>query len=126
MIQRPQGGRPPMGPAGFANRRPMGGGGFMGLSVPVERSKDFKGTLRKLVARLRPERATLLLVVVLGSISVALSVIGPKIAGNAMNVIFDAAIGNQLPPGVSKDQLIPPLRAPAQDQFPDLLSSPTA
>src|SRR5437867_9940253 len=122
MIQRPQGGRPPMGPAGFANRRPRGGGRFMGLSVPVERSKDFKGTLRKLVARLRPERGTLLLVVVLGSISVALSVIGPKIAGNAMNVIFDGVIGKQFPAGVSKDQLIAALRASGQDQFADLLS----
>ncbi|TMB91909.1 MAG: ABC transporter ATP-binding protein [Chloroflexi bacterium] len=128
MMLRPQGGagmRPggAGGAAGFANRRPMGGGGFMGLSVPVERSKDFKGTLRKLVARLRPERATLLLVVVLGSISVALSVIGPKIAGNAMNVIFDGVIGKQLPAGVSKDQLIAALRARGQDQFADLLSS---
>src|SRR5712664_2753532 len=119
MMQRPQGGRPssgaggagmrpsgPGGPAGFGNRRPMGGGGFMGLSVPVERSKDFKGTLRKLVARLRPERATILIVVVLGAISVALLVIGPKIAGNAMNVIFDGVIGKQFPVGVSKDQRI--------------------
>jgi len=111
------------GAAGFANRRPMGGGGFMGLSVPVERSKDFKGTLRKLVARLRPERATLLIVVVLGGVSVALSVIGPKIAGNAMNVIFDGVIGKQLPAGVSKDALIATLRARDQDQFADLLSS---
>ena len=128
MMQRPQGG-PGMRPggaggaAGFANRRPMGGGGFMGLSVPVERSKDFKGTLRKLVARLRPERATLLIVVVLGGVSVALSVIGPKIAGNAMNVIFDGVIGKQLPAGVSKDALIATLRARDQDQFADLLSS---
>src|SRR5713226_2128147 len=136
MMQRPEGGRPssgaggaemrpsgPGGPAGFAGRRPMGGGGFMGLSVPVERSKDFKGTLRRLVARLRLERMTLLLVVVLGSISVALSVIGPKIAGNAMNLIFDGVLGKQLPAGVPKDQLIAALRASGQEQFADLLSS---
>ena len=48
MMGRPQG----RGPDG---RAPMqrGGGPFMGLSAPVERSKDFRGTLRKLVARLR-------------------------------------------------------------------------
>src|SRR3954468_17007658 len=136
MMQRPQGGRPtpeagapgnrpagPGGAAGFGNRRPMGGGGFMGLSVPVERSKDFKGTLRKLVARLRPERMTILIVLILGAISVALAVIGPKIAGNAMNVIFDGIIGKQLPLGASKEQLIAGLRASGQDQFADLLSS---
>src|SRR5260221_9823491 len=66
---------------------------------------------------------TILIVVVLGSISVALSVIGPKIAGNAMNVIFDGVIGKQFPAGVSKDQLIEALRARGQQQFADLLSS---
>src|SRR5229473_2940823 len=136
MMQRPEGGRPssgaggaemrpsgPGGPGGFAGRRPMGGGGFMGLSVPVERSKDFKGTLRKLVGRLRPERMTLLLVVVLGSISVALSVIGPKIAGNAMNVIFDGVLGKQFPAGVPKDQIVAAIRARGQDQFADFLAN---
>jgi ATP-binding cassette subfamily B multidrug efflux pump len=139
MMQRPQGGGRPSsgagapgvrpggagglgGAGGFANRRPMGGGGFMGLSVPVERSRDFKGTLRKLVGRLRPERMTLLLVLVLGSISVALSVIGPKIAGNAMNVIFDGVLGKQLPVGVPKEQIVAALRASGQAQFADLLS----
>ena len=34
-----------------------GGGGFMGMGMPVEKSKDFRGTFRRLVARLRPERA---------------------------------------------------------------------
>ena len=103
--------------------RPQPGRGpFMGLGQPVERSKDFRGTLRRLLARLRPERLTILVVVLLGSISVALNVIGPKITGNAMNVIFDGVLGKQLPSGVSKDQLIAALRARGQSQMADLLS----
>ena len=121
MMGRPQG----RGPGG----RPQAGqrgGPFMGLSAPVERSKDFRGTLRKLVARLRSERLVLAVVVVLGSISVAFSVIGPKIAGNAMNVIFDGVVGRSLPAGVPKEQIIASLRASGRGQFADMLAATNA
>jgi len=98
----------------------------MGLSAPVERSKDFRGTLRKLLARLRSERLVLAVVVVLGSISVAFSVIGPKIAGNAMNVIFDGVVGRTLPAGVPKEQIIASLRASGRGQFADMLAATNA
>ena len=96
--------------------------GFMGLSAPVQRSKDFKGTLRRLAQRLGPERATIAIVAVLGAASVALTVIGPKILGNAMNVIFDGVIGRSLPAGLTKEQVIDALRARGQGQFADMLS----
>ncbi len=114
------GGRRPGGPGG----RP--GGPFMGLGTPVERSKDFRGTLRKLVARLRPERLLLVLIVVLGSASVGLNVIGPRLAGNAMNVIFDGAIGRNLPAGVPKAVVIDQLRARGQTQLADMLAATNA
>ena len=121
MMGRPQGrgagGRPQAG---------QRGGPFMGLSAPVERSKDFRGTLRKLLARLRSERLVLAVVVVLGSISVAFSVIGPKIAGNAMNVIFDGVVGRTLPAGVPKEQIIASLRASGRGQFADMLAATNA
>ena len=121
MMGRPQGrgagGRPQAG---------QRGGPFMGLSAPVERSKDFRGTLRKLLARLRSERLVLAVVVVLGSISVAFSVIGPKIAGNAMNVIFDGVVGKTLPAGVPKEQIIASLRASGRGQFADMLAATNA
>ena len=121
MMGRPQG----RGPGG----RPQAGqrgGPFMGLSAPVERSKDFRGTLRKLLARLRSERLVLAVVVVLGSLSVAFSVIGPKIAGNAMNVIFDGVVGKTLPAGVPKEQIIASLRASGRGQFADMLAATNA
>jgi len=121
MMGRPQG----RGPGG----RPQAGqrgGPFMGLSAPVERSKDFRGTLRKLLARLRPERAVIGLVVVLGSLSVVFSVIGPKITGNAMNIIFDGVIGKSLPAGVPKETAIELLRAQGKGQLADMLAATNA
>jgi ATP-binding cassette subfamily B protein len=98
----------------------------MGLSAPVERSKDFRGTLKKLLARLRAERLVLAVVVVLGSLSVVFSVIGPKITGNAMNVIFDGVVGKTLPAGLSKEQAVEFLRAQGKGQVADLLSATNA
>src|SRR3982074_1922990 len=76
-----------------------GGGGFMGMGMPVEKSKDFRGTFQLLVGRLRPERLTIAIVAVLATASVVFSVIGPKLIGNATNVIFEGVIGKSLPAG---------------------------
>jgi ATP-binding cassette subfamily B protein len=64
--------------------------GRMGAAgMPVERSKDFKTTTRRLAARLRPARAGLITVVVLAVTSVTLFVLGPKILGHATDIIID-------------------------------------
>ena len=104
--------------------RPGGrpGGGFMGMGMPVERSKDFRGTLRLLLGRLRPERVTIAIVAVLASASVVFSVIGPKLIGNATNVIFEGVIGRSLPAGITKAQAIEALRLQGQGQLADMLS----
>src|SRR6266571_2808860 len=99
-----------------------GGGGFMGMGMPVEKSKDFRGTFRRLVARLRPERLTIAIVAVLASASVVFSVIGPKLIGNATNVIFEGVIGKTLPAGITKDQAVEALRSRGQSQLADMLS----
>jgi ATP-binding cassette subfamily B protein len=99
-----------------------GGGGFMGMGMPVEKSKDFRGTFRLLVGRLRPERLTIAIVAVLATASVVFSVIGPKLIGNATNVIFEGVIGKSLPAGITKDQAVAALRAQGQGQLADMLS----
>jgi len=69
---------------------PSGPMGRMGaLGMPVEKSSDFGGTLRRLGGRLRPERSRLAFVVVLAVGGVILTVLGPRILGNATNVIVN-------------------------------------
>ena len=58
------------------------------LGVPTEKSKDFKGALRRLTARLRPERRGVLAVVALTAVSVALSAVGPRILGHGTDLIL--------------------------------------
>ncbi|GAB3451369.1 ABC transporter ATP-binding protein [Actinophytocola sediminis] len=71
--------------------RPMGGGPFGG-NIPMGKPDDFGTSARRLLARLRPERAPLLLVVTLAVISVGLAVAGPKVLGHATDIIFDGVL----------------------------------
>jgi ATP-binding cassette, subfamily B, multidrug efflux pump len=98
------------------------GMGRPGLGQPPERSKDLRGTVRRLLARLRPERVRLVIVLVFGVTSVALLVTGPKILGAATNVLFDGVVGKQLPAGITKEQAVTLLRAHGQGQLADMIS----
>ncbi|HJW00326.1 MAG TPA: ABC transporter transmembrane domain-containing protein, partial [Arthrobacter sp.] len=106
--------------------RPRGGPGhggpFAGMNVPAEKAMNFWPSARRLLGTLRPERAWLLLVLVMGISSVALSVIGPRLLGEGTNLIFAGVVSKQLPPGVSKDQLIAQLRAAGENQKADMLT----
>ena len=98
------------------------GMGRPGLGQPPERSKDLHGTVRRLLARLRPERVRLAIVLAFGVISVALLVTGPKILGTATNVLFDGVVGKQFPAGLTKEQAVALLRAHGQGQLADMIS----
>lgn len=75
---------------------------MMGPTVPVERSKDFRNSTLRLISWMRPERFRLILVLSSAVISVMMSVVGPKILGNATNVIIS---GVQAPTGIDFPEL---------------------
>ncbi|MFZ0214552.1 MAG: ABC transporter ATP-binding protein [Candidatus Dormiibacterota bacterium] len=104
------------GGAGGAARGPRGGGfgGGFGMGAPPQRSKDARGTARKLIGRLQPEGFAILVSVALTAAAVALTVTGPKILGQATNVIFDGVLGKALPAGLTKAQAIAYLHAHGQ------------
>jgi ATP-binding cassette subfamily B protein len=83
----------------------------------VEKSISFWPSMKRLIARLRPEKAMIITVILLGIVGVVLGVIGPKVLGWGTDVIFTGVIGQQLPPGASKDQVVAGLRASGQDRF---------
>ncbi len=121
----PSGTGAPAAPA----RRPGGGPGMfgMGMGLPPQKSKDFGGTFRRLLGELRPEAPRIAVVLVLAVISVSLAILGPKLLGEATNVIFEGAVSTQLatqvPPGTPVDVVVAGLRAAGQDDQADLLAS---
>ena len=105
--------------------RPMGGrpgGGPFGGPMPVEKSMNFLPSAKRLLGWLRPERARVAIVIVLGVLSVVLAVIGPKLLGEATNLIFEGAISAELPAGATKEQVIAQLQAAGETQRAELLS----
>ena len=67
-------------------------GGSIGL--PTERSENFGATLRRLGALLTGERFRLAVVVVLTVVSVTLVVVGPRILGEATDIIVNGLTGD--------------------------------
>jgi len=73
------------------NKRPTppAGGPRRGPGRPIEKAKDFGGTMKKLLAYLKPYYAKMIVVLVLTLCSTVFAIIGPRILGNATDTIVD-------------------------------------
>ena len=125
---RAVGNQPAIAGAGAAAPRPMGrpggGPGFMGgMNLPAPKPKSFKASFRRLLGELRPEGPKILVVLVLAVGSVLFAILGPKILGEATNVIFAGVVGQQIPAGVTVDQAVAPLNAAGQTTQAQLLAN---
>jgi len=76
--QRGKGGRP----------GPGGGFGPMGMGMPVQKAKNFKGTLKRLIGYLKPYKLQLLSVLITAIISTVFAIVSPKIMGKATTKLF--------------------------------------
>ncbi|MEE1779422.1 ABC transporter ATP-binding protein [Streptomyces sp. NPDC048556] len=100
----------------------MAGPGGRMMMGPTERSMDFKGSGKRLLRRFSKEKASLYLMLGAVALSVALSVVGPKILGAATDLIFAGVVGRQMPDGTTKEQAIESLRAKGDDGLADMLT----
>ena len=105
------------GPGG--GRGPMGRGG----GAPVQKAQNFGPSAKRLLGTLRVDTPQLVVALLLGILSVALSVAGPKILGEGTNIIFAGFISLQVPAGVTKQQVIDQLVAAGNQQQADMLSA---
>ncbi len=70
---------------------PMGGGPPMARG-PVSKAQDFKGTLKKLINYLAPQKVKFYAVFVLAILSTTFAIVGPKIMGKATTKLGDGLI----------------------------------
>lgn len=82
--------QPPKSPA--AESRSGIAGRFSAAGMPAEKSRDFRSSAGRLAAQLRPERVRVVAVLVFAVVSVALSVLGPRLLGDATNVVVDGVL----------------------------------
>jgi ATP-binding cassette, subfamily B, multidrug efflux pump len=105
------------GPGG-PGRGPMGGG------MIGQKADTFWPSLKRLLARLHPERHKAYAVLVLTVLSVTATAIGPWILGRATDLIFAGLIGGDvLATGATQEQAIEALRARGEDNQADMLAS---
>ena len=105
------------GPGG-PGRGPMGGG------MIGQKADTFWPSLKRLLARLRPERHKAYAVLVLTLVSVVATAVGPKILGRATDLIFAGLLGkNVLGSGATQEQAIAALRAQGDTRQANMLES---
>jgi ATP-binding cassette subfamily B multidrug efflux pump len=81
----------------------------------------FRPSATRLLRRLGPDRFGVAVVLVLGIASVVLAVIGPKLLGQATNLIFGGLLSKDLPAGLTKAQILAGLEAQGRGAQADLL-----
>jgi ATP-binding cassette subfamily B protein len=96
-------------------------GRMMAGTGPDHRSLDFKVSGRRLVARFRPERFTIYALLFCVLVSVGLSVAGPKILGEATDLVFAGIVGRQMEPGATKEQVLEAMRERGDGDIADML-----
>ncbi len=74
-----------------ARHGPFGRGGPMAM-MKGEKARDFKGTMKKLIAYLGPHKFATIIVIFLAMVSTVFSIFGPKILGNATTELFNGII----------------------------------
>ena len=84
------------------DKGPMGGGPAMGR--PVEKAKDFKGTMKRLITYLRPRRLSLIVVFIFAILSTIFSIVSPKVMGKATTTLFEGIMGK-----MALEKLLPQL-----------------
>ena len=81
--------RRPAGPP--RGRGPMGRGGHMSM-MKGDKARDFKGTMRKLIAYLDAYRILIMVVLLFAVASTIFNIVGPKILGQATTKLFEGVL----------------------------------
>ncbi len=73
---------------GFMGRGPMGGG----MGMPVQKAKNFRGTLKRFLGYFVPYKFRLLIVLIAAIIGTVFNIVGPKILGMATTKLFEGVV----------------------------------
>jgi ATP-binding cassette, subfamily B, multidrug efflux pump len=102
---------------------PGPGRGPFGGPMLGQKSMEFGPSARRLVRRMGPERVKAAAVVLLAMVSVALTVAGPRILGEATDLVFAGFVGRNLPAGTTQQEAAEQLRARGEGTFADMVAA---
>ena len=84
----------------------MSGRNPLGMGAPPGKARDFRATSRRLLGYLGREPILVWSVAGLALVAVGLNVIGPKILGHAIDIVFTGFIASRLPAGTTIQRLV--------------------
>ncbi|RMB61692.1 ABC transporter ATP-binding protein [Tessaracoccus antarcticus] len=112
-----------------ANKRPedapqrSGGPGHGPMVAPGEKAANFRTSLKRLLHELRPQRVRIIIAIMFGVAGVTLSVVGPKILGQATTMLLAGFLGKQFSPNMTREQVIEAVQSQGNGDLADLLRS---
>ncbi|HET6529085.1 MAG TPA: ABC transporter ATP-binding protein [Actinoplanes sp.] len=95
---------------------------MMAGGMPAEKLQDFKGSTKRLLGLLEPQRVLVGVVLLFGIVSVFLSVLGPLLLGRATDIVFAGVVGRTLRVGTSKADAVAQLRQQGETNRADMLA----
>ena len=72
------------------------------MGRPVEKAKDFKGTIKRLMHYLKPREFQIIMVFLMAALSTVFAILSPKIMGKALTKLFDGIIAKHMALRVNK------------------------
>ena len=92
-------------------------------SVAPGKADNFKASFGRMIGLLRPYRAALIAVSVLGAAGVVLTVLAPRVLGRATDAVFSGFLSRQLPEGITQEQAVEGLRANGEEQLAGMVEA---
>jgi ABC-type multidrug transport system fused ATPase/permease subunit len=90
--------------SGSQTGRRSGGPMGAGFGRPVEKAKDFKGTLKRLIRYLKPHKVNLIVVLIFAIASTSFTIVAPKVTSKAMNKLQNAYMARKMLSEMAKGQ----------------------
>lgn len=89
---------------------------------PARKAKNFWPSFWRMIGLLKPYWIRMIIVTILGAGGVILTVLAPRILGDATDVLFSGFVSNQIPAGMSTAEAIDGLRAAGQSDLADMVA----
>jgi len=92
-------------------------------SVAPGKADNFGKSFARLIRLLKPHAIGFTFVSILGALGVLLTVIAPKVLGEATNIVFEGVVTANLPVGITQEQAVEGLRAQGQTDFANMVAA---
>nr|WP_087002121.1 ABC transporter ATP-binding protein [Gulosibacter sp. 10] len=93
------------------------------MGADTRPAKHFWPSFKRLLGLLAPWKWVFVIATVLGIAWVALTVLAPRVLGDATNIVFEGVVSGQMPEGASQAEVVAGLRASGEEEFASMVEA---